>query len=392
MRNVAFGIIWFFVFVIPWENFYVLPAFGTMGRVAGLAAFVVTLTAIVIWRENLRIRWMHWVFLLFVLWCAASFFWSIDPETSYGRIKTYLQLFLMVFVVFQWAEEERKMFALLEAFVLGCWVAILSTLKNFYFGGLEDWQRIAASGFNPNDMAIIIALGIPMAWYLGLKLTARRGWLYRLYPFVAPVAVALTASRGGLIIMLIAMLFVVCTFQKVSTRGKVLFVAAWLSVLVVGYQLVPAESLQRWATIGTEITQGSLNSRLYIWEAGLKVFSNNPILGVGAGAFRTGVIRQLGRAIAPHNVYLSILVEQGLIGLGIFLTMLGMFLWKILQMRGLERLLLIFLLGMWMVGALSLNWEWRKQTWILFTLILAHMDHFRTEPEVLPSGELKPVA
>jgi O-antigen ligase len=147
-----------------------------------------------------------------------------------------------------------------------------------------------------------------------------------------------------------------------------------LAAFIAFFYVTPAESIARWSTIGSEITHGSLNSRLYIWEIGLKVAARNPLLGVGAGAFRIGVERQLGSPMAPHNVYLSILVEQGVIGLTLFLTLLGVFMWKIFQIKGLERLFLFFLLGMWMLSAMSLNWEWRKQTWVLFTLIFAHIE------------------
>lgn len=374
MRKIVFFTSWLFVFVIPWENFFIVPGIGTFGRMMGLVAFFTTLAGMLFLQESPRVGWIHWIFLLFLLWCMASFYWSIDLEASYGRIKTYMQLFLLVFVVFQWITDEKKQQLMLEAFVLGCWMAVFSTMKNFYFGGATDWQRFAASGFNPNDMAVIIVFGIPISWYLGMKCKTRRAWIYRIYPFVAPMAVALTASRNGLVVMIVAMGFIIATFWKMSLRTKALFIAAFVVMFVVAFYTVPSKSVERWSTIGAEVTEGSLNKRLYIWEAGLKVAARNPLLGVGAGAFRAGVERSLGNSMAPHNVYLSILVEQGLIGLVIFLAMLGVFFWKICWIKGLERLFLFFLLGMWMLGAMSLNWEWRKQTWVLFTLIFSHIE------------------
>jgi O-antigen ligase len=374
MRKIVFFITWLFVFVIPWENFFIVPGIGTFSRMIGLVAFSATLMGMVFLQENPRVGWLHWLFLLFLLWCMASFYWSIDLEDSYARIKTYAQLFLLVFVVFQWITDEKKLQFMLEAFVLGCWIAVLSTIQNYYLNGANGWERSAASGFNPNDIAMIIVLGMPIAWYLGLKGKALRTWIYRIYPFVAPVAVALTASRSGLLIMIVAMSFIFATFWTMSIHNKTIFAAACLAAFIAFFYVTPAESIARWSTIGSEITHGSLNSRLYIWEIGLKVAARNPLLGVGAGAFRIGVERQLGSPMAPHNVYLSILVEQGVIGLTLFLTLLGVFMWKIFQIKGLERLFLFFLLGMWMLSAMSLNWEWRKQTWVLFTLIFAHIE------------------
>jgi len=59
-------------------------------------------------------------------------------------------------------------------------------------------------------------------------------------------------------------------------------------------------------------------SRLVVWDQALGLFSDSPIIGVGFGVFRNLDYR-LGDT---HNIFIKILVEQGIIGLFIFLLLI----------------------------------------------------------------------
>ena len=88
-------------------------------------------------------------------------------------------------------------------------------------------------------------------------------------------------------------------------------------------QFIPKASWLRLATIGTELTSGSLGGRVGIWRDGFRIFLDNPLCGVGVGAFRSGLLlTQRTYEAAPHNLFLSILVGQGLIGLLLFFLVL----------------------------------------------------------------------
>jgi O-antigen ligase len=140
--------------------------------------------------------------------------------------------------------------------------------------------------------------------------------------------------------------------------------------------LVPATSWKRLGSAAAEVSQGTLNSRTVLWKAGLDMFRDRPIGGIGAGAYPEASAKVIGRPWAfvavAHNSYISVMVETGLIGLAFFAAFLAM-LWRSAgAMPGITRGFWLTLLAVWSVGVCSLTWEYRKPTWLLFGLLAAH--------------------
>ena len=107
-----------------------------------------------------------------------------------------------------------------------------------------------------------------------------------------------------------------------------------------------------------------MNGRGTIWKSGLAVFWEHPIAGIGAGAFGGTVSART----AAHNTYLEVLVEHGIIGLLVFLAiLLGLFA-RTRHFPPDERLLWRVILGSWMILAMTLSWENREITWLLWAL------------------------
>lgn len=374
MSRVAYWCVWLFVFVLPFENLVEVPGVGTLGKIFGMMAITIGLLAILALKTGLRWNLFHWMLLVFTLWNAVAFFWTADSVSSLERIRIYFQLYIMICIIYQWVQSRRDVHGLLAAYVLGCYVSLSNLVYNYMTGVSATWQRYAATGFNPNDMAIILVLGIPMAWFLAQTIQGKKSeWLFRLYPFLAPLGIAQTGSRNGLISMLLGLTYIFFSFPRLSLSKKIATLVIGIVFIWVGMEYLPAASLERWATTGHEIRAGTLNSRLIIWRSALEIFASSPFGGVGPGAFKAAVSTTLGTERAPHNVYLSILIELGLVGFGLFVAILAVVFRAIRQMPRNERIFWAFLLGTWLLAANSLNWEWRKQTWVLLILPVAHL-------------------
>lgn len=372
MKKINFLFIWLLVFVIPWENTVFLPGLGTLSRILGFGAITIGLLTFFVRGEFLRIHVFHWVLLYFTVLAGASFFWSSAPEDSLTRLVTYLQMLAMVWLIFQNADTPRAVHALLIAYVAGACVSLGSIFWNLASGVEGEWERYSAQGFNPNDMAIILALGIPMAWYLGeARGRSIFSWFGRLYPFAAVIGIALTASRNGLLGATLAMTYPIFTWVRGSLRQKLGVALLAVMAVTAALTFVPEASWARLATFG-DAMGGGMNSRTSIWLAGVKAFAERPLFGWGAGAFRFAVEPFFGFPIAPHNVYLSVLVELGLAGFILFTLLIGLGFASLVGMPSRERIFWFVLLGTWCICAFALNWEWRKQTWLLLVLVVTH--------------------
>lgn len=363
-----------------------IPEIGTISRIIGLLVLSAGVFAVA-YCQNIRFQLMHGVVLLFGIWAGITYFWSIEPIASQKTLFTYVQNIVMMWLIYQWATNTLKINALFLAYVIGAGIAICATIYG-YLNNLQINQRYTATGFNPNDLAYILSFSIPMAWYLFLNEKRKYfSWFYGIYPAVALFAIILTGSRGGFIAALIGISFIILSYRELSLRLKIiLLIASIIAIYMLG-TFIPLENILRIKTIGSELETGDLNSRIQIWRAGLYSLSQSPMGGVGAlwgrgvGCF-PNVIAPILSNYSAHNVFLSMLVEVGAIGILIFMCILIVAFLNIKRMPNPERLLWIVLLAAWIIASLTSNLQWRKETWLLFGLLVAHVDALRIKQEI----------
>jgi O-antigen ligase len=153
---------------------------------------------------------------------------------------------------------------------------------------------------------------------------------------------------------------------------RVASLVACFGLIACGTYLIPQSSWTRIFQFGSELSEGTLTHRTVIWAAGLGVFRDHPLLGVGAGAYGPTILRVVDVPHVAHNTFLSVLVELCVIGALLLFALLASILYSALQARYLERCLWVTLLLTWTVGVSALTWEYRKPTWLLFGLAAAH--------------------
>jgi len=372
VNRLAFLALWLLVFSIPFANMFVFEWGATITRVIGMTAFSIGALAVVATGKIRRLKASHFIIAAFVAWAIASYFWSLAPSLTLQRIWTCVQLFAMVWVIWQFSPRKSQVRDLMQAYVLGAYISIGAIVANYLSGQQTHYfLRYVAAGFDPNDLGLILALGIPMSWYLSLTKRGTVVWVNRLYIPLALIAILLTASRTAFAAALLALLIVPWTLGRLSQRGKVALAFTIVLSIFLVYFFVPWSSWERITTIPTAITQGGVGMRMNIWEAGLKVFSTRPVLGVGSGAFPPAVEPILGKQWVAHNTFLSILAENGIIGF-ILLGLIGSSsLSLIFRMPQLERRTWLILLGVWTVGVFFLTWDHEQTTWLLLGLLVA---------------------
>jgi O-antigen ligase len=368
MNKVAYGALWLFVFFLPWERMVQLAS-GTyiMTKATGAIALGLFLLTAVISARIRRWHPYHAAALLFIVWSGALVL--THPREIPGKYWTFVQLFLMIWMIWELAPSRGRLLALFSAYVLGAYVAALDTILMYLRqGGLL--RRFAAGGADPNDLAMILALGLPMAWYLGMSY--RRPfvqWACRGYLIVAVIALGLTGSRGGMVAAMVALLIVPLTLTKLSPGKRMLGMVLLCVALAVAVSYTPSTLVERLASTSSSVSEGTLGGRGRIWAAGLKAFTLRPFLGYGTGMFKAAVA-PFGVGQIAHNAFLSVMVEEGLIGLLIFLAMLAMVFLELMNLRGFERRFALVLFATVIVAMLPLSWEDDKAGWFVLAALV----------------------
>jgi O-antigen ligase len=71
-----------------------------------------------------------------------------------------------------------------------------------------------------------------------------------------------------------------------------------------------------------------------------------------------------------HNSFVSVLVEEGIVGLLLYLTMQGYVFFSILRLPRLERRFALVLFGTLIVAMLPLTWEDEKAAWLVMAMLM----------------------
>jgi O-antigen ligase len=371
MRRITWGLLLLFAFTIPWEYSLDLgEPLGNIARIVGLLLLLVSIPA-VLQAGSLRIPGpLQWLVLAFYFWFCCSYFWTIEPLVTLEKIRSYFQVMMVVWLVWEFAETPSDLRWLLRASVAGSWVLAILTLVSFASPeAIAAGQiRFAAGGQDPNDTARFLDLGFPMA---ALLLDGEATWVGRLpavgYLPLGLIAVLLTASRGGFLAAVVALAGCGLLLARGHTRGVIAGVFALPAIAAGLWFTVPHETLERLGTIYQQLHGGDLNQRLNIWSAGWHAFVQAPIFGRGAGTFVAAA--GLAPLDTAHNTALAILVDGGLCAFFLAVAIVVVAAWSTMQTHGQLRLAMGTALLVWIITSLVATVEEGRTTWLLLALI-----------------------
>jgi O-antigen ligase len=368
------------VFTQPWDTI-AWESVGALSRIVGLGTFGAAVVAIALERRLRRPSAILWLALAFVASTGLSLLWTESDRLAVVRVFTYGQLVVSVWMLQEFVRTREHVESLLYAFCLGSFVPAADLLNNFRHGisdspYAERYTSDGALALNPDNLALTLAIAIPMALYL----TSHRRGIVRIvamiYVVVGSIGVLLTGTRGVFLALIAALSVGVLTHildmlrrivrPAFRLRGIVLLICVTVAITYV----VPASIWERILSITTELTGGgNMSGRVDIWNAGVQAFMEHPFIGVGAAGF--GGATFFGQFAAAHNMPLEVLVEQGVIGFCFFAGLLGACGLAVIRLPTPERKLWTALMVCWFVGVLSLNYGASKPTWLLFGLLAA---------------------
>lgn len=324
--------------------------------------------------------------LLFVFWVALSALWAADAGEAIAAVARYAPNALLFLVVYAAVRTRSQAMWVIGALLAGALIAaaygVVSPIE------ADGGSRLSGSFGNANETGAALAVGVALAGGLAFSLRGHPA-LQLAAAIGVPLcmlALFLTVSRGG-IVALVALL-VAGVLVAGPRRGTVMAAAALGAVMAVAYFGVLAGSQEREHLFQSDGGAG----RTDIWRIGWRMVEANPVAGVGAGNFPNSSVHYLLEpgSIArtdfivddpkvAHNTYLGVLAELGVVGLGLFLGIIGAALAALLKaarsfgeagdrdMDILSRAVLVALVG-FLTAAFFGSREFSNQLWLLLSL------------------------
>lgn len=276
----------------------------------------------------------HRLALLLAAWAVATVPLSLWPG---GSAAFFFGIFFKALIVFWLLTRVIDSVARLET---ACWTLSLlaaplslSAVRTFFSGGFKQQELshglARISGYdasltaNPNDLALMLNLVLPLAIALFLK-ARRPGAQAILAALVAldVVAIIATFSRAGFLSLgLTGLAYLYILFRRKRRNLAFLVIAGCLA----GTALLPSAYINRLSTI-TNIQADQTNSaqtrfRDYITAA--KYVAGHPLIGAGIGMNILALNQARGATwTLVHDVYLVYAVDLGLPGVILFLLLL----------------------------------------------------------------------
>lgn len=306
-----------FLVALPIEQ---VSAYGvTILKFTGGLAFAVWLLSHLGPHE--RIRWDPGLTLmtLFIVWAAASAFWSIDSARSMQKISTYVLLLVSYFLIVNVIRSEKQLSAAMVALWLGALVLLSSGAVDMASAQMKGPDyRLRGILSNPNEYAAMLVACVPSGyWFYTRTRVPLRGLVVLAAAGVALITITYSGSRGGAISVILFLLSLLA-FRQTRPRA----VGVTILLLAVGIRMAPVTFWQRWEE---SREQGGDVRTLELWPAGMRAVAERPLLGSGLGTNAQAIALARGRAQSNvvHNPPLAIAVELGLPGLALYLGFIG---------------------------------------------------------------------
>jgi O-antigen ligase len=391
------------VFAPQWKSSLLLRPLAHFGDLTVL--MLVCLTGGLLWRtmmwfgrlgyEEIRSLFSRQLgpilaFLVFAGLVTLSYSYTSAPDYGGSKLLRFLLIgslfFLAPFFIFFSEDDFRHFARLFVGFSALTAVQLIVGLETRAQDADTDITRIGAGWLM--GMAILILLFYPLS-HIRVR---QRAMVVCLLPLFIGGLMA-SAARGPMVAVGIASLIGMAFLMK-EGQLRVITAIFMLFFLVVGlggaYMVLRQTDMGKYTAkageLGVLFTQGSSSGsagkRVNFYEATLAAIPNQPLLGTGIGSWSTFYFGNDQRNY-PHNLFLEIAFEEGLVGLTAFLALLLLVGISIFRMVGASRshfivlaLLVLYCLNISLFSG-DLDDNRLLWLWIGITLSICRLVQFR---------------
>lgn len=302
----------------------------------GTAAMIVTLIALVVEPGRRRLPVLVAGAAALLGWSVFGYSTTFYPEVVRAELIEFGKICLVTFAAVNLLRTPRRLrFFVLFYLAVFALFPVRGALFNYFVYGQTEAGRIFGSFIfsNPNDLAAFLLLTLSLV--AGVFATEKLRWLR--WSAIAgaatiPLIMVLSQSRGGFLGLIT---FVLMVLGQRHQRLRKLSILAVVSALVL--MLAPESAWERLGTLRTPDAQlmedrdeGSARQRWGIWRVANTIAVENPVFGVGLGAYRQAhneySVREefdpFSRGLRDaHSTYLTLMAETGYLGFAFFMLL-----------------------------------------------------------------------
>lgn len=264
----------------------------------------------------------------YIVFNLASFTFNYDDIGDITEYVSLVTFFLFPFSYSIWtvSNKEEIARAAVRASMIACYAALVLAMVQFHVVGI----RAEGGAGNALVFAAVTCLAGTVC-LAGAFSVERRIAPYLLGAFAASgVAVAYSQSRVVWVAIIVVSLIVLWLYRSklrgaVTRRTAMLLAPLCLLLLLVGFALIAdrtGAALEEWQALSAEGDyDSSLGLRVALWETGLGLFGESPVLGHGMHSIKPliaeGIEHDFHLSVGFshfHNGVLTLLVESGIPG------------------------------------------------------------------------------
>ncbi|MCF6156667.1 MAG: O-antigen ligase domain-containing protein [Candidatus Brocadia sp.] len=312
---------------------FVDPIFDSLGVPSGLralpiASLLVILLVFFIIREKkgLTLGGVHFVGIGIGIILFTGLLWTRSPNYGMWKVQAYMlySLLLLLGTALFVGERERLKRIIYTAAFLGVVFSFMG-LYTISAGEMQKWGRLTIGSFDPIWLARgmgVFSLALLMLFEITRSQIMKIFLLTFL--FCLMFLILSTASRGPTFSLFLTLLFYFLFFFKKPLVQKVVFIAIVGIIICVAFIYMPQEVRDRYnfftfsaSEQGTDYTTG----RMPLFTSAFHACKSHPLLGLGTGGFSSYYSLVDARQY-PHNLFLEMGSELGILGLGLIICFL----------------------------------------------------------------------
>lgn len=309
----------------------------------------------------------------FAGYCLLSSLWAINPENSFSKGLTIIQIIICMTVIYCHYYRNYQPHRLLS---IAEYSGYMIALYYIYFWGLGYIRnslmagaRIENAFANGNTIGMSCAISFIISVYFLLYVSKKH---IIKFPFMALLLtiVAATASRKALVIVVLGVLFLFLFKYRskdiLKTFFRWLFISGSLIVLfllILSFPIFDGLNHRMEGLIAAIMGNGIIDNSTYLRQQfikiGLEQFLETPFFGIGIDNARLLLLQHFGYTTYLHNNYVELLASGGIVGASLFYSIYAYIIyklksnWKNYSSEKIAVLLLIFLMLAMDFGAVS---------------------------------------